>query len=230
MTSVLERWLAELEPEGNLALAANLGRFPELRRAVIPRGLQARIEPESGIQRVGNRVAVELTLHLLSPRPETAAERERVGHLDLDIDPDENVLRIHTLDTPPALQRQGIGSEMMRELRDLACALELSRIELEAGKIGRWAWARFGFEFLTSDDQRRVLGAAARFARALGRDVDLSQITQPGDLAALTDPVGAEEVLRAGGPVIDGDTTTLGKALLLGPPTETNSWFGVLRL
>jgi hypothetical protein len=65
----------------------------------------------------------------------------------------------------------------------------------------------------------------------LGRRVELSAIRQPADFATLTDPVSPEEISSAGGSAIDGDRpVSLGKALMLGPPQQTNYWLGRLRL
>jgi hypothetical protein len=144
---------------------------------------------------------------------------------ECSVEPDARSIR------PVALHRQGLGRRMVENLAYLGRRLSLAELRVEASKIGRWAWARWGFEWMDVCDRDRVVTAAAEFARALGRSVDLSGIEQPGDFARLTDTVLPEEIRAAGGPPIDGDRPViLGKALMLGPPQESNRWFGRFRL
>jgi GNAT superfamily N-acetyltransferase len=157
------------------AAAGRLGRpldrpcaLPELKLAVVPAGFAHRVEGngKSLIEVASeDQVALELIVHLLSPEPAATSRELRVGHIDIGVDPDERAIRIHTLDTPPALHGQGLGHGIVRNLAQLGRSLGLDELQVEASKIGRWAWARWGFEWMTEDDRERVLTAAAQFAR-----------------------------------------------------------------
>lgn len=59
-------------------------------------------------------------------------------------------------------------------------------MKLEAGRTGRYAWARCGFNFWNpSDDRPRVPGAAQDLAAALGVPFEPGRIEHPWQLAAL---------------------------------------------
>jgi len=225
-------WIERLGTDGYADLATELHRFPELRDAVVPSGFQFTVEPnESQMETCDDVVAFELIVHLLAPLAGNVERWRRTGHVDIGVDPDQRVLLIHTLDTPPVLHRGRIGARIVNNLVDLGHSLELDEVWVEANKIGRWAWARWGFEFADDAERERVLRAAKCFADTLGRSVDVSSIERPGDFAALIEPVSAEAVRAAGGPVIDGGReVSLGKALLLGPAQQDNYWRGRLKL
>jgi hypothetical protein len=110
--------------------------------------------------------------------------------------------------------------------------LGLDRIELEAGKVGRWAWMRCGFDFMDQHERDKVVACAGKFASRLRREVDLTTIRHSWDFLDLVDPIDPSEIKGAGGPSIapSDQPIALGKALLLGPNLNENSWFGRLNL
>lgn len=114
-------------------------------------------------------VVVELRARLIPPHDSGTSQP---GYFDLlfttDPSEDENTLLINTLDMPTGLQAQGFGRLVMGQLAVLGDQLGLEAIELDAGKVGRWAWMRCGFDFVEGG-RGKVLQAAEAFAGEVRR-------------------------------------------------------------
>jgi GNAT superfamily N-acetyltransferase len=232
MPFLSDQWLAELSGSA-AALEHQLSRFPELSQAVVPVDFELLVDEDSYLAPVDDHLQGELRGRLIQPGGRESDLPPVAGAIGIEFDTFEGYLEIETLDTPARAQRRGLGRLIMAGIADLAERLGIETLTLEAGKTGRYAWARCGFRFFDPDQDRdRVLGAAQDFARALGRSPDLSQIAEPWQLAAVPGRVTVAEIQAAGGPVIDAESGeeewSLGRALLLGPPESANTWFGVL--
>jgi hypothetical protein len=121
----------------------------------------------------------------------------------------------------------------MAGIADLGDRLGLEALILEAGRTGRYGWARCGFNFMSPEDDRpKILAAAAAFAERLGIACELQHVEQPWQLAALPGHVSAAQVAAAGGPAAPAGRRNqrwnLGRALLLGPHENANAWYGRL--
>ena len=227
-----ERWLKELGSTDAVELTVNeLDRFPELRDALAPP--QFEIRPDSGsclMRAGGSDIDVELRAELIAP-PDLGADQPGLIDLLFTTDAEEDLGRrilINTLDMPPALHTQGLGRLVIGQLAVLGDQLGMEALALQAGKIGRWAWMRCGFDF-DPGMRESVVSAAEEFAERLDREVDLSGVEHSWDFRTFRDPVSPEEMRAAGGPVIT-EAMPLGKALLLGPNENANPWFGHLTL
>lgn len=224
-------WRARLGGQG-MSLEDELDRFPELRQAVVPVDFDLAVEEGSYIAARDEHLRGLLRARLIPPGGSRSDEPPEAGAVGLEFDTLESFLEVETLDTPARAQRRGLGRLIMAGIADLADQLDIGALTLEAGKTGRYAWARCGFRFMYPDGRARVLGAATSFAEALGVACDLSQITEPWQLAEIPGYVTAAQVQAAGGPVAEPGQEealwNLGRALLLGPPENANTWFGVL--
>jgi hypothetical protein len=230
-TALANDWLDRLGTVEGLGLAGELNRFPELRDAVAPPGFKVIPSEDSYLAReAGAEVAVELRARL---DPPADVGTDEPGYVDLALTTDatyeENKILVSTLDMPSALHGQGLGRLVIGQLAVLGDRLGLEAIELEAGKVGRWAWMRCGFDFADRAEREKVINAAEDFAQRLGRKVDLSKIEHSWGFLDLREPVSPDQMRAASGPLIDVPVT-LGKALLLGPNVNTNPWFGRLTL
>jgi hypothetical protein len=226
---LIEKWLQRLPPENHVLLLKDLDRFPELRDAATPPDFTLRPFEDSYLGAADGEIFAQLDGELVPPAEFASAE---VGYVDVELATVDRVLVIHTLDIPPSFQLRGLGRLVVAQLAVLGDQLGLETIELEAGKVGRWAWMRCGFDFMSESDREVVIIAAKEFATRLGRAVDLSGIEHSWDFLDLDDPVRPEEIKAAGGPTINppGQEVPLGKALLLGPNVNANPWFGRLTL
>lgn len=163
---------------------------------------------------------------------ELLPDLNRYGHIDLSLDTGTNEMRLSTLDIPLAAQTGGLGTIVVAQLAYLGQDLGLASIHLEAGKIGRWAWLRCGFDFDWPAQRDMVVSAAAWAAGQLGQEVDLSRIEHAWDFGDLEGTVSQRELQEAFGvslPPTDRPIP-LGKALILGPREGVNPWWGRLDL
>jgi GNAT superfamily N-acetyltransferase len=227
---LVEKWIERLD-RGPVDLRSDLDRFPELRDAVVPVGFSIAVEEGSYLMAEGDAIRGELLGRVIPSGMATSATPPETGAIGLAFDSEASYAEIETLDTAAQAQRRGLGRLTMAGIADLADRLGIGALTLEAGKIGRYAWARCGFNFMYPEEARpRVLAAAAAFAESLGIACDLAEIRQPWQLAALSGQVTAAQVERAGGPrALPGRIPwSLGQALLLGPPENANAWFGRL--
>jgi hypothetical protein len=240
-SSLVRKWLGRLAGAEWADLGESLDDFPELRDAIAPPTFRVAVsegavlgEPASGYLEAG------IDAYLVPPgealptveEDEVLPDLNRYGHIDLGLDTGTSELRLSTLDIPPAAQTGGLGTIVLAQLAELGQALGLESIHLEAGKIGRWAWLRCGFDFDWPEQRDAVVAVAAQAAERLGRDIDLSAIQHAWDFADLPGTVTGEE-LEAGLGVRIGPAdqpVSLGKALILGPPPAANPWWGRLDL
>ncbi len=236
-TALAKAWLERLPQEGWCDPRESVDRFPELRDAVSPPTFSLIVrEGVVAGDRDSDYLEAAIEAHLVPPGvepPEGEDEADgRCGGIDLAFDMETRELRLSTLDMPPEAQTGGLGSLVLAQLADLGEALGLQSIHLEAGNVGRWAWMRCGFDFDDAVWRDNTMEVAEAFARALGRNVDLSGIEHAWDFVELPGTVTAEEIQAAGGPAIRsaGGPISLGKALVLGPVPAANPWWGRLRL
>ncbi len=209
---------------------AAISLLPELQDAVVPIDFGLLVEEDSYAVTDGTDVSCELRARLIPPGVVDRMGPSALGGICLGINTAESCMEIETVELPLMLQRRGIGRLLLAQLADLADWLGVREIKLEAGRTGRYAWARCGFNFLNpEEDGPRVLNAASEFASALDVRVDLGRIEQPWQLAALTSSVSAAAVEAAGGPSSEtAEDWNLGRALLLGPPENATYWYGRL--
>jgi len=235
MASLAQAWLGRLPAEGRLDLTVSLDRFPELRDAISPPTFSVAVR-DGMVTGEGDYIEAAIDAYLVpegaEPPRDGSEDAISCGDIDLDLDLETRELRLSTLDVPPEAQAAGLGSLVMAQLAELGEDLGLWSICLEAGNVGRWAWMRCGFDFDDPAGRDAVVGAATDFAQALGRDVDPSEIEHAWDFVELPGTVSAEEIQAAGGVAIRsaGRPISLGKALVLGPPSAANPWWGRLRL
>lgn len=212
-------------------LRDHLSAFPELAAAIAPPRFE--VDVEAGHIRDLGHGECELTVRaqLLAPA-ELRAQVPDAGLIEIDIATLEGELTLDTLELPRALQKGRLGRLLIGQLAALGDQLELERFRLQAGRIGRWAWMRCGFDFCDPSDRDCVVEAAARFASRLELNLDFSAIKHSWDFLAFDDVLTGAAVLAAGGPVIEPASAPvpLAKALLLGPGQDENLWFGEMDL
>ena len=163
---------------------------------------------------------------------EALPDLNHYGHVVLSFDTTMDELLLDTLDLPPVVQTGGLGTLVVAQLANLARDLGLASIHLQAGKIGRWAWLRCGFDFASPEQRDMLVAHAAWAAERLGRDVDLRRIQHAWDFADLDGTVTQQEVMQAFGARLapTDRPIPLGKALILGPDPAMNPWWGRLDL
>jgi hypothetical protein len=230
LSELADSWIGRAGGEV-VDLGQRLSEFAELSAALAPPHFQ--LEVEHGELRHLGLGEFELTVraHLLPPadlRPSV----QGMGLVEIDIETLEGELRLETLELPSGLQKQRLGSLLIAQLAALGDLLALERFCLQAGRIGRWAWMRCGFDFRDPSDRACVVAAAERFAVRLGLAPDLSSVTHSWDFLDLQGTLSAEEIRAAGGPAIEPEDAPipLAKALLLGPGQDENVWFGEMDL
>lgn len=232
--SLLRSWLDRLDGGVfNLEDEEDLGRFPELVEAVAPAGFELAIDEGYVADTGDDQVQVVLRGRTIPPGIPTSARPPQSGAVGIEIGTADGYCEIETLDLPGYAQARGLGRLSMASIAELGDRLGLEALTLEAGKTGRYAWARCGFNFMHPDtDRPKVIEAATEFADALGVACSLGEIEQPWELAALPGRVSWAEVERAGGPQAppgrEDARWNLGRALLLGPAESANTWFGRL--
>lgn len=222
-------------------LTESIEPFPELRDAITPPtyGLAVASGAVDG-DRASGYLEAGIEAFLVPPgsgppeieEDEALPDLNRYGHIDLSLDTETSELRLSTLEIPPVAQTGGLGTVIVDQLAYLARDLGLGSMHLQAGKIGRWAWLRCGFDFDWPDQRDEMVSAAAWAAQRLGRNVDLSGIQHAWDFADLKGTVSQQELVTAFGarlPPTDRPIS-LGKALILGPMEAMNPWMGRLDL
>ena len=240
-TTLVQGWITRLGNADEVDLNSALSRFPELRDAVTPAGWS--IEPSEGSQlrREGRAITGRFCARLAPPDVSLSADDNELGlvalSFDTAVDDDEfaSSMEFENLEIPEGIQRRGTGRLIAGGLAQLGLELGLEHIVLHAENVGRYAWARCGFDFLDDEWRTVVVQAAADFARRLGRTVNLDAVHHPWDIANLPGKdVSRGDVEDAGGPRAPQGrrdaTWKLGQALLLGPRLDTNHWFGHLPL
>ena len=232
MTSLAQAWVGRLPGEGWWDLTVSLDRFPELRDAISPPNFSVAVRDGTVAAECPSYIEAFIDAYLVPAGVEPPHHESSCGDIDVALDTETRELRLSTLDIPPEAQTGGLGSLVIAQLADLGERLGLESIRLEAGNVGRWAWMRCGFDFDDPLSRETVIRVAADFAEALNRDVDLSRIEHAWDFVALPGTVSAEEIQAAGGVAIrsSGRPISLGKALILGPRSAANPWWGCLRL
>jgi hypothetical protein len=128
-----------------------------------------------------------------------------------------------------ALARAGSFASLVA---DLCEALSCQHLDLEAADVGRYAWARLGFDFLHPEDREIAVQRALEFAETLGHGaIEIGSIKHSWELAGLPGPsVSSTELARARGedpPPVER-RLSFGQALLLGP--GGNEWHGRMTL
>jgi hypothetical protein len=225
VSSLVERWQEQLADSGFAALPESLDQFPELRDATVPDGYEL-VDAEGFVQFEDGVLGAQLTARIAAPDTDT------LGAVDVDLDTESREMRIDTLDMPEDRCGGRLGRLVLAKLAVLGQDLGLEAIVLEAGKVGRWAWLRCGFDFDGDEERHRVIDAAREFAQRLGCDVDLSAIRHSWDFVELPGTIPAQAIRDAGGPVIFPTDAMVprGKALILGPNQASNTWLGRLDL
>jgi hypothetical protein len=233
-TALVRDWIERFGDAGGADLTTDLDRFKELRDAVVPAGWTAVAADSSYLAAEDDTIRGELRAHLVPPGVDFGvADEDELGTVGVTLDTFERYAELETLNFPPDVQMLGFGRLVVGGLVVLGDELGLELIIVNANRVGRYAWARCGFEFM--EGQRdRVVTAAEEFARSLGRAVDLSGVRYPWEITDLPGTVTLGEIEAAGGPPAppgQRDTPVkLGRALLLGPPLDANCWDGQLRL
>jgi hypothetical protein len=237
---LVREWLERLGSEW-VDLSESIDTFPELRDAITPPTFGLEVaegavdgDPATGYLEAG----VEAFLVPPGSGPpvieadEALPDLNRYGHIDLSLDTEANELRLSILDLPPVVQTGGLGTVVVAQLAYLGRNLGLSSVHLEAGKIGRWAWLRCGFDFDWPEQRDMLVSAAGWAAERLGRDVDLSGIRHAWDFADLEGTVSQRELVEAFGVGLAPTDRPIpvGKALILGPREAVNPWWGRLDL
>jgi hypothetical protein len=106
-----------------------------------------------------------------------------VDTLSLDFYTAEGEVALEDMHLPRGYQAQGLGRAVVDELAALGDALGIEALITMAADVGRYAWARCGFDFMGDDIRHLVVGSAAEFAEALGRPFDGSSIAHSWELA-----------------------------------------------
>ncbi len=146
----------------------------------------------------------------------------------------------HEID--PAHRDDRHGTELLDSAVRAYDAWQIMRIELRAGfDLGRWHWARVGFDFARVEEQDAAIKHTRHVISALGTDVAVDDDASAQDLEALASPIPAslrevaavserfdhKPVLLAARNGINIDAPMrLGKAILLCGPT----WAAACRL
>jgi GNAT superfamily N-acetyltransferase len=220
-------WRRRLDDEPWVDLTRELARFPELEGAVALPELQTIPQEGAYVAAADRGVVVELGLVWES------ASGARAGTFSLDVHTADRVILLHDMHIAPSLQGLGAGREIVRQVVALADELGIERIRAHANDVGRYAWARCGFDFDPELEHQHVIAAAEQFAGSLNRHFDSAGIDHSWELAEFPgDPVSLAELAEVRGePAPEGEAPpfSFGQALLLGPPSG-NEWFGVFDL
>lgn len=243
-TALARNWTARFGSDGGADLDKDLSRLSELQDAVLPVGWSIKPYGDSYLRIDGQTLSCEFRAHLAPPGVAFPADDDRgedalglvVFNFDTTVDDDDFAccMELQNLEIPAGIQRRGAGRLVVGGLVQLGHELGLEYAVLHAERVGRYAWARCGFDFLEEDHRRGVVEAASDFADRLGRPVDLDAVQHPWDMANLPGLVTRGEIEDAGGPPAyrgrRSATFTLGQALLLGPALDRNHWHGKLQL
>ncbi len=156
----------------------------------------------------------------------------RVGTTRLDFDTAEGTASLEDMHLHPDLQTKGVGRQVVQQFSELADALGLHSLITMTSDVGRYSWARCGFDFLHDHDRELALAAAEHIAGKLGANFDVSNIDHSWELAELDGPdvplAAIAELRGESPPTDDAPGMRFGQALLLGP--TGNEWAGCLDL
>lgn len=135
----------------------------------------------------------------------------------------------------PAHRRTKLGTELLAVSVDSYDRWGIARITMNAGyDLGRWHWARLGFEFARVEAQQRVVAHARRVIERLHLDLEIddnaspaqvetltaSQVTSLRSVASVSERFDHDPVLEAARNGFDIDAPMrLGQAVLLCGPT-----------
>jgi GNAT superfamily N-acetyltransferase len=156
------------------------------------------------------------------------------GSVSLEVDTEAQAGWMEDMRLEHALQGLGGGRQVMRQVASLCIDLGLDEIRGQASDIGRYAWARCGFDFSNDSERYLAVTGAEEVAAALGRTLDSSDIVHSWDLAELDGddvPLAVATELFAGDVALKdgfGGSIPYGMALLLG--AKGNDWIGCLNL
>jgi GNAT superfamily N-acetyltransferase len=208
-----------LEGRGQLDLAARLSEFPEIEEALSIPVLRLEVLPGSTIGARDGQLLAEVHVRY---RRENGLE---AGTLSLDIDTEDGV-SIEDIHIAPQLQTFGLGRVLVSEVVAFSAELDFAQVDIRAFDVGRYAWARCGFDFVDQDERTRVVEAAQEFARRLGERFDPAAVGCSWELAELEGPEIPREVFSEcrGDRSSEGRPLKFGQALLLGP--RDNEWTG----
>lgn len=165
----------------------------------------------------------------------------RVGVMTRRLFVDAHVAAHTALVVDRGLRGVGIGTELFASSLRLYDELGIERVLLMAGfDLGRWHWARLGFDFARIESQAQVIAHARRVIDQLSLDVLVTDDASPAEIEGLrssssvtlrqaamaSDTSDRERVLIEAGKNGIGldDAMPLGKALLLTGP----AWHGEL--
>lgn len=102
--------------------------------------------------------------------------KRQVGDFHVLVEGYTNELQISTLDMPRERHGSDYGRTSIQRLADHRRHAGCKLMRLDANKIGRYAWARCGFEFETPEDPERIVSAASSLAEQLGASFDADAI------------------------------------------------------
>ncbi len=145
---------------------------------------------------------------------------------------------LETLEIDEDHQQRGFATKFTRALVELCRDLRLKSVLVFANKVGRYTWARLGFQFADQEQRTMVIDAAKDFATKLSAElgvevpIDLdTEVEHPDHIARLGGEIAHEDFARLRNddePLSPERPMTLGMALLLGP--ANNPWYGELSL
>ena len=223
---IVEAWREQFGDAGGVSLRGELAHFPELEHAIALPELQTDVLEGSYLS--WNGEGIEGPVHVIW----RTSDGTRVGMLSLDFFTAEGEISLEDMHLPRGYQAQGLGRAVVAELAALGDALGIEALITMAADVGRYAWARCGFDFMEDDTRHLVVRSAAEFAGALGRPFDGSSIAHSWELAEYAgEDVPLAQVAQLRGeepPPEDAPAIKFGQALLLGP--RNNDWPGRLEL
>lgn len=230
-----DQWLAIVDAAGGALPYTSLDALlPWMLDTYAPDPLQCMIHP-SQLGMNGARLdrgAVTTRVHLLIANPGE-------GQIARTLRVADGVAIHEMYFLPSALQGLGIGREMVRRAVHLYDRLGIRRVEAQCDDVGKYVWARCGFDFVDEHEHTYVyeglnnlagrLGFEAiprldhswDYAATLGRDPATGQDT----VVSAADLASALGVEQPG--LLGGATFALGKALMRFGPGR---WRGILDL
>jgi GNAT superfamily N-acetyltransferase len=231
-TPPLDQWASLLTGDPQADLQAAIDRSPTLAALVRPSfarmpALRTGIQGDSGVYAEGDAIALTVTVIWRD------TNRARFGTASFSLFSDDHTCQWNDLQLDYNYQGAGFGTQYLATLIELCGELGIRTILIYANQVGRYTWARAGFEFASEDDRERVVEGARVFAAKLGvrLPIDLDRVRQPSEIANLIEPVTLSAFAAATGaeePEASAQTMTLGQALLLGP--GDNTWYGQLEI
>lgn len=223
---LVERWREHLGNAEGIGLREALTCFPELEHAVSLPELTTDVQSESYLCWDGEGIKAEVQVVWRT------ADNVRVGTLSLDICTAAGSASLEDMHLPRSYQGQGLGRAVITELVQLGQELGLDELILMAFDVGRYAWARCGFDFFDETERKRIVAAAEEFAQRLSRPFDGRNIEHSWELAELPGadvPLADVAAVRGDPSPAEGAVVMkFGQALLVGP--HNNEWSGRLEL